>query len=321
MKLLLVGLDALDIKFFESSNLPAFKQLRNRAQWGTLHAAELWSGPNWTTIFTGLTKEHHGVTDSLGRPFDSEWIGSRPRDYLWDVLAENGYTVGVMNFPACYVARTIGPGSWMVGGWPGRPNVAPNQKLPGAFYSDVPDYSERGTLAALRPKGAGPGWAIHEWPFKDYMEWAYKNYDLEIHIAHQMQATDVLMIQCSVLDRAGHMLSTGHKGHQGANDKRYKAALNLAHWFLADAIDIWPSDYVALVSDHGFQGTKHSYNGTWAIAGPDVAPIRNNIEQADFMPTVLAALGIECERDGASKLIRKDTGAFDAQMKGLGYVV
>lgn len=322
MKLLIVGLDALDSARFTASDLLPLATLRNRAQWGTLHAADVWSGPNWTTIFTGLTKEHHGVTDSLGRPFDSEWIGSRPRDYMWDVLAGAGYTVGVMNFPACYVARAIGPGSWMVGGWPGRPNVAPNRHLPRDFYSDLPDYSERGPLAALRPKGAGPGWAIHEWPYIKYLKWARENYRIELDLAQEMPATDVLMIQCSVLDRVGHMLSTGNKGKRGANDPRYGKAMQLAAWFLSEAMDRWPAEYTALVSDHGFQGTSHSLDGTWAIAGPDVEPMRNNVEQVDFFSTVLDAIGVGCDpRDGAARLIRtSERAAMGAQMKGLGYV-
>ena len=320
MKLLLVGLDALDIIYFEESELDAFKSLRESSQWGTLHTDELWSGPNWTTVFTGLTKKHHGVTDSLGRPFDSEWIGSRPHDYLWDVLHEAGLTVGVCNFPACYVARAIGYGSWMIGGWPGRPSVSPVKRLPPDFYSDLPDYSERGPLASQRPKGATPGWAIHEMPFEDYLDWAVSNYLLEQQIAADMPATDVLMIQCSVLDRVGHMLSTPNKGKLGTRDPRYQDALKLADYFLELAMDRWPAEYVALVSDHGFRGEKHSHFGTWAIQGPGILQCRNNTEMVNFCPTILDAL-LDCDysRDGTSVLLRDEQDVAESRLKGLGY--
>jgi len=324
VKLLLVGLDALDIDYFSSTDLPAFKALRESSQWGTLHTEELWSGPNWTTLFTGLTKGHHGVTDSLGRPFDSEWIGSRPHDYFWDILHEHGLTVGVCNFPACYVARSIGPGSWMIGGWPGRPNIAPNRHLPDDFYSDLPDYSERGPITARRPRGAVPGWASHEIPWPEYLDWATANYTLEIQVAASMPATDVLMIQCSVMDRAGHMLSTPNKGGLGTADKRYRQALQFADYWLSLCLERWPAEYVALVSDHGFRGKEHSPFGTWALRGPGLLKCRNNTEMVNLTPTILDVFGIkyglEQGRDGQSVLLLDEPELAEQRMKGLGYV-
>jgi len=321
VKLLLVGLDALDIDYFSSSDLPAFKALRESSQWGTLHTEELWSGPNWTTLFTGLTKEHHGVIDNLGRPFNgSEWIGSRPRDYMWDILHEAGLTVGVLNFPACYVARYIGDGSWMIGGWPGPPSAAPARKLPQDFYTDLPDYAERGPLLARRPQGATPGWAIHEVPWQEYLEWAAHNYAVEIDLAQSMPDTDVLMIQCSVLDRAGHMLSTPNKGRKGASDPRYAQALEFANYFLDRCLEQWPAEYTALVSDHGYRGQHHSHFGTWAVRGPDILQCRNNTENLNFCPTVLdALLDSDYSRDGHSVLLQDEPEQAEDRLKGLGY--
>jgi predicted AlkP superfamily phosphohydrolase/phosphomutase len=318
VKLIIAGFDALDSKLFAKTTLPNLKQIRELSQWGTLNSDEMRTGPCWTSILTGLSIENHGVTHLLGLPFDgSNWFGGRLPDYIFDFLSQK-YTVGVVNFPSLYISREVH--GWMIGGWPGQPNIWPYTfKLPLDLYSDLPDYEKR-ALNYLRPQGAQEDWSIHEYPWSDYIKFARKNARMRLDYISSLPSVDVLMIQDSVMDRAGHMLSTPNKGKKGANDKRYLEALDLADWMIGELIKTYKPDYFSIVSDHGFDGSgivNHSKDGVWSLYGKDIVPCRNNTDQVNYTPTILDALGIEIERDGKSVLMKDDV---ERQLKGLGYI-
>ena len=321
-KLIILGFDGFDSELFEASRLPVLKKLRETSQWGTLYSEEMRTGPCWTSVLTGWNIETHGVTHLLGYPIDgSKCFNGRPNDYIFDELNNHGYSVGVANFPSLLHARRLD--GWMIGGWPKRPDIYPAAlRLPDNLYSDLPDYEQR-VLEPRRPTGSQQDWSIHEIPWDEYIEWAGINaFQRLFYAMNRLPQTDVLMIQESVLDRSGHMLSTPNKGKLGTDDERYQEALRL----VCSLISAVECEYLAIVSDHGFQGLSeadpekgcwHSHNGVWAITGPDIVATRNNTEQVNFMPTVLDALGIQVERDGYSVLIKNDV---ERQMKGLGYL-
>ncbi|MHA1961888.1 MAG: alkaline phosphatase family protein [Candidatus Thorarchaeota archaeon] len=324
-KLIILGFDGFDSGLFEASSLPALRKLRETSQWGTLYSEEMRTGPCWTTILTGWNIETHGVTHLLGYPIGgSESFNGRPRDYIFDELNKSKYSVGVANFPSLLHARRLK--GWMMAGWPNQPDIYPNRlKIPLGLYSDLPDY-ERRELESRKPAGAKEDWSIHEVPWKEYIRWAVRNALSRLYAIDALPKTKVLMVQESVLDRAGHMLSTPNKGRLGTDDPRYKQALMLVNNLVDYVMSTYTYDYLAIVSDHGFQGLSvadsekgcwHSHNGVWAISGPDIVNTRNDTEQVNFMPTILDALGIETERDGYSVLIKNDV---ESQLKGLGYL-
>lgn len=338
MKLCVLGLDALDSQLFECSDLYWFKHFRENGQWGTLYSEEMRTAPCWTSILTGWSIEHHGITHLLGYPYDgSNWFNGRPSDYIFDVLCElGGYNVGVANFPSILFARAITGGwssaSWMIGGWPSRPNghwnFHGNIAIPDNIYSDLPDYEER-ALIGLRPKGAQKDWAIHELSWGEYIEWAEINAFRRMKFIETLPEVDVLMVQESVLDRAGHMLSTPSHGRLGTDNSSYQGALKLANAIIGYVVENYKPEYLSVVSDHGFQGLSeadpnrgcwHSRRGTWAIVGPNVLSIRNDTDQVNYMPTVLDALDISVRRDGLSMLIKENDEFVMSKLKALGYV-
>lgn len=319
MKLIIAGFDALDSKLFESTELPHIKKLREASQWGTLYSKEMRTGPCWSSILTGWNIETHGITHLLGMPYDgSSWFGGRPRDYIFDVLGDS-YTVGVVNFPSLFIARQVN--GWMIGGWPGKPNIYPyHLRLPDDLYSDLPDYEKR-AINHLRPKGANEDWSAHEYPWKKYVEFVTTNIEKRFEVIDKMSTVDILMVQESVMDRAGHMLSTPNKGKLGAKDKRYNQALQIVDKMIGTLIERYNPDYFSIVSDHGFDGTGlvgHSENGVWSIYGSNVLQCRNDTDQVNYTPTILDALGIKVERDGQSVLM--EYMQVEKQLKGLGYI-
>jgi len=112
MKLLLIGFDALSpqLLFPRRDKLSAIDSLCSRAAWGSLesYCENPWTGPAWTTIYTGLLPEEHGITDGWGRPLrGSKTFDTCEAKYVWDVLVEEGFTVGLFNLPVTYPPRPI----------------------------------------------------------------------------------------------------------------------------------------------------------------------------------------------------------------------
>jgi hypothetical protein len=336
MKLCILGFDALDVRILEQAESPRLRQFRETGQWGTLISEVMRTGPCWTTILTGKRIETHGVTHLLGYPGGgAEWFGSRPRDYIFDYIHDAGYCVGVANFPSILFARDIGRKlpkivHWMIGGWPNRPNIAPESYrdyLPIGLYSDLPDYETR-ELNHRKPPGAMLDWSIHEVPWGEYIDWATENAWNRVNVIEDLPEVEVLMIQESVLDRAGHMLSTPNKGKLGRDDSRYNEAIGLVEDLIEWAQDSYNPDFLAIVSDHGYQGLseadpkhgcRHSKRGVWGLLGPGIINCRIDTDQENFAPTVLDAIGITMEEcDGYSQLMAEDS--VERALKGLGYI-
>lgn len=336
MKLCILGFDAFDVRIMESTELPHLKQFREVGQWGTLISEVMRTGPCWTTILTGKAIETHGVTHLLGYPGGgAEWFGSRPRDYIFDILYDFGFTVGVANFPSILFPREIGTKGysstqWMIGGWPNKPAIAPNhfrEYLPADLYSDLPDYEAR-ALDHRKPPGAMLDWSIHEVPWKEYIEWVKGNAWKRVGVIESLPQVEVMMVQESILDRSGHMLSTPNKGKLGRDDKRYERGIELVNELVGWAQDAYHPDYLAIVSDHGYQGLseadpkhgcRHSKRGVWGIIGDRVINCRIDMAQENFAPTVLDAIGVTMEGcDGYSQVMMEDS--VERALKGLGYL-
>ena len=306
MKLLIAGFDGLSAGIFESTELDALRELRETAQWGTLRSAEMETGASWTTVLTGWPVEIHGLRGFMGARIDNHvYFYNRPHDYIFDELADAGYTVGVINFPTMDKPRAIGQGSWMIGGWPYEPRAYPGtMQLPTDYYTDIADYGRRSV------PDREPGMPHHHmwWPqqvigTEEYFDFASDNQQRRIEVAASATAVDVLMIQCSVMDRVGHLLAYHPDyGGMGANHTAYEPFVQIVEWSIQELQERFHPEFLALVSDHGFAGRGHSPDGVWALRGPDVLPLRFDMEQECFMPTVLDALGIDVVREGISML-------------------
>lgn len=324
MKLLIVGFDGLDSRFFGQTELPHLKELRGQSQWGTLHAEIAATPPAWTTVLTGWRPTTHGLI-GYGASDKQVWFGNRPHDYIFDELGRAGYTVGVLNLPTLLVPRAIDGGSgWMIAGWPYAPRVWPSTlEVPGDYYTDISDYAHR-VMPEYNPEPQIKHplhyltWCYGVMTLEDYRAFAWANQKLRIEIAKNAAPVEVLIIQCNVVDRTGHYAKI-----QQVEDVQLelRRSLELVDWSLGELTEEFRPEHVALVSDHGFWGSKHSRKGVWALRGPDVYPLRLDTGQENFMPTVLDALGIEVKRDGTSVLVRQSEQDRQSEvLEALGYL-
>jgi len=325
MKLLIAGFDGLSAGIFESTDLDALTELRETAQWGTLRSAEMETGASWTTVLTGWPVEIHGLRGFMGARVDNHvYFYNRPHDYIFDELADAGYTVGVLNFPTMDRPRAIGQDCWMIGGWPYEPRAYPGtMQLPPDYYTDIADYGKR-TVPHREPeeKHHHCWWPQQVMDAVEYFDFANANQQRRIEVAVSAPQVDVLMIQCNVMDRAGHLL-TCHPDYDGmgADHTAYEPFVHIVEWSIQELQERFHPEFLALVSDHGFAGRGHSPDGVWALCGPDVLPLRFDTEQECFMPTVLDALGISVVREGISVLHRCSEQERQSEtLKALGYL-
>lgn len=326
MKLVIAGFDGLGSALFEATELLALNEVREASLWGTLRSAEMETGASWTTILTGWLAETHGLRGFMGAVDGKEvYFYKRARDYIFDELANVGYRVGVVNFPTMDVPRPIGPNSWMIAGWPWEPRTYPGTiEVPEGYYTDLADYGHR-SIKDLEPIGRPHHhmwWAQQVMDIEEYFAFVRVNQQLRIELATRAPAVDVLMIQCGVMDRAGHLLSYHPDyGGLGASHEAYGQFLQVVEWTVDELLGRFEPEFFALVSDHGFCGRGHGSEGVWALTGPDVAPLRFDTDQENFMPTVLDALGIEVMRDGISVLHRRSELRRRVDvLKSLGYL-
>ena len=196
-------------------------------------------------------------------------------------------------------------------------------EIPPDYYTSLADYGNR--LAPERVPDFPHHWLW--WPHAaigpdEYFALTRENQQRRIEIAERAPPVDVLMIQCSMMDRIGHLLSVHPDYGSGTqHSDEYERMLELVDWSVGELLGRFEPEHFALVSDHGFKGVGHSPHGTWALRGPDVFPLRLDTEQENFMPTVMEAMDIKVMREGTSVLIRRSEQERQSEvLAALGYL-
>lgn len=272
MKLLLIGFDALSPQFLSIANWVG----------NTSGASELesysdnpWTGPAWTTIYTGVLPEVHGVTDGWGRAIaDSEAFPTPSASYIWDDLAHDGLSVGVFNMPITYPPVSMeGRGSWLVSGFPSpdpdkhditSPSLSEqilvaDGDLIGRYYTDPIQFFTCTVMGQDDARmGAWHGIALDSGEEK-------VSEIIETISRHQLQVclrlfknhpVDVGFCQFSFLDRIGHLF-----GFTQDESERVERWYGLVDEFVGTLMDELKPEKWIIVSDHGFEGKEHLRNG------------------------------------------------------------
>lgn len=112
----LIGLDGADWNIihplFERGKLPNLARLVQEGTWGILETARPTKSPViWTSIATGKTMIKHGILDyqfvtdnNITIPYSA---GERITKTLWNILSEEGFTVGVINWFVTFPAEAV----------------------------------------------------------------------------------------------------------------------------------------------------------------------------------------------------------------------
>ena len=120
-KLLVFAIDCMDYKLYNEfrDDLPFLRQFEENNTFGKLVSDSVTTFPEWTTFFTGKSKEEHGIPYT-GLKNDKDIFTLKDvkvdkKYFLWNIIKDNGYSIGIYGLPMVYpIPKNI---DWGITGW------------------------------------------------------------------------------------------------------------------------------------------------------------------------------------------------------------
>lgn len=300
MTVYVVGLDGADWSllrpWIEAGSLPAFARVLDEGVAGDLESTlPPVTFPAWKCYSTGKTPGKLGVYEWFAYDRQTNEISAndasdfRSREY-WDVLADHGHSVGVVNMPTTHPAdarngdgdtddrlESSGDGEvFVVAGSPAnerKPFTSP-ESLKSELLSAVPGYRVKPDLVldeATADELVTEATALFEQRF-DAATWLAEERDCDL-VHTTLFATDTL--QHRLWDRPEALLSAYERVDE----------------LLGELLDRDDADAVVLMSDHGFREIDEVFLiNQWLIERGDLA-----IEESETRD-LLASIGVTEER-------------------------
>ena len=268
MKLYFLGLDGASAQIMFERDLPNVRRLLDESRYQPCMAEEdyPYTGPSWTSIYTGMSAEEHGVTDLWGRNIEGSESYDTLRDpVIWEMLNHAGMTTGVVHMPMTTCSRHVN--GYIVSGFPNELEHAgaAGELAPLLQARDISD------LIRLTPRDRI---LDNTW---------YRKYTLEqsieimkemvrrkaesVRILVRTHPVDCLFVQYSMLDRIGHLLNQYLRLRDGEGWS-YEPLLELYDWLdeiLGSLLDVGEDyDLLVVTSDHGWPaqaGDPYTYDG------------------------------------------------------------
>jgi predicted AlkP superfamily phosphohydrolase/phosphomutase len=268
---LVIGLDGACWRLFapwaRAGRLPALAALMERGTWGPLASTvPALTLPAWSSFMTGKNPGGHGVYafhrmafdryDSAGLANAADLRAVR----IWDVAAQAGRRVGVINVPPSYPLRPI-PNGYLVSCM-----LTP----PGERFTDPPEVAEElgeYEIDLPPPKGLRRDQSDYHERALTYLAGMRRQTRLRGEATLRVMArrpTDATCVVFYAPDRVQHYfweyVDPEHPAPEGSLDEDVRAALLAVYDELDAALGrlverAGPDANVVLLSDHGF-GTK-----------------------------------------------------------------
>lgn len=348
MELLVVGADGLDprlVRYYrEKGHLPVIDSLLDSGAAFDAMASRLeghdvpHTGPAWTTTYTGLTADQHGVTQG-GWTAGKLSLEPRFEHTVFSSLSRAGYDVGSFTMAITFPAMAD-DGSWMVSGFP---TAATSEEIaaPDGVYELLPGDYERLQAKSLL-SGDGPS-RVDDWIAVERR----KATDVLPDVLAE-RPVDVLFYGTQVADAMGHRciyrppyldgavrlvadrlnetfdlaLQPPRLGTLAWSDEVRKA-YRLVDKLLGTLVERHEPERVLLVSDHGFRldSRGHALLGSSLAMGDvdrpeSILEVKSCIERAlDVDPEPSADPEIESGQLDADR-----TDVVREQLDALGYL-
>jgi predicted AlkP superfamily phosphohydrolase/phosphomutase len=173
----LIGLDGADWNIihplFERGKLPYLQTLVQEGSWGVLQTDRPTKSPViWTSIASGMTMVKHGILDyryvtenNIEIPYSA---GERRVKTFWNILGEEGYTVGIINwfvtFPAEEVNGFLVSDRFRLGVYKYLPEkeITFPEELKDTLFSHVVMFKDQEYKKILRDEGLKDFWSEGE---------------------------------------------------------------------------------------------------------------------------------------------------------------
>ncbi|MDS0295345.1 alkaline phosphatase family protein [Halogeometricum luteum] len=248
-KTILIGLDGLGFSeigsLMDSGELPVLSSLSESTGVDLKSTHPPWTPCAWPSMLTGKNPGKHGVFDFYTRDgYDKRLVNRNDVDspYLHDVMAEEGLTPIIINFPVTHPAPSLGSGA-LVPGYLAREDTTfyprglrEEYESEYGKYRIYPDYGKDDDVVS------------------EYISVARNRRDMARFLDNQYE-WDLLAVQFQVTDSIFHDLEDRGKINQ---------ILSKIDGFVGDIISLDDSASVYVASDHGMGDYDWTfYVNTW----------------------------------------------------------
>jgi len=262
-KLLIFGVDGLNPdmvqKLIDKGEMPNFEKLQNQEQtvyggfesfvcegYSTPH-----TGPMWTSLYTGLKPEEHGITSGGWNDGDSKF---HVMNTVWDKLSDEGHEIFLYGMPMTYKAKDIN--GKMVSGFISTTlkSMWSNCVTPKKFEEELPDDFIENTssyVARVKTDGAKPGTDTQD--FYDAIRTSELNRLTTFKQVHGNE--EIVAYGTTLVDKIGHVAGISEDSEKAV--KSYK----ILDQMLGELLKTLKPEDVAVVSDHGFSEYSHDLTG------------------------------------------------------------
>lgn len=296
MRLMLIGIDALDFTLFNELVKVAgdYNAIKMTPEYPS-------TGESWTTLFTGMKMEHHGITDPWGRYV----LGDRGRlaensknypdvtvPYLWQYLNQAGFKCGIIGAPMTY-PPTKNVNAFHISGFP-VPDVSKRdfffpksieQFIPQDYKLDISDYNVK-LLEYTNPlaKGQNAEWGIN-WVMQQIAQTLETFNTLNVNVG----PVDFGSITFTFVDRFGHEFASQYR-------ERIEPVLtvyNMVNTVLETIEELFHPDNTIIISDHGMNGVNA--DSVHPMTGNKLNSIHNNDATFAFKGDAFVSVGVSVE--------------------------
>lgn len=264
LRLIIFGIDAADPEVILNNrpSLPNLDLLCRQGAFGRVQSL-FWSCDVWTTFYTGLSPEKHGVRYlRLSDPKANQELDPTIPHYLWKVLNSHGLRFGMVEGLYTYPAPTVNGFFWS-----GKPRLGENYIYPGYLKELVsnqpPDllppplsaYGIKEPFEKVPPEELQK--VLEHNYYADYPEHFARKLNWSKQKIEQMVdqiPVDVLFFYTTDIDLFGHF--TQHPACKNTVLKVYQALDR----FIGEMIGLLNPENVLFVSDHGMQPTAKLFD-------------------------------------------------------------
>jgi predicted AlkP superfamily phosphohydrolase/phosphomutase len=270
-RLVVIGWDGADpdlaFRWARAGELPNLARLMERGAWGALASTTPPATfPAWTSIFTGLGPGRHGITD-FTRPVPGRhairFLSATDRhgETLWQRFDREGLRSVVAAVPGTHPPDPI-RGAFVSGfDGPVTTGIDPSFVHPRSLWRERHEQLARFKFADVQELRIGPGW--HEQALARLLVGLGEKASLVIDLASQIEP-DLLVAVFGESDTVAHHFWRFHDSRSPRFDAGGSRLLGDAILRVYRSLDAWlarivalagPDAVIAVVSDHGFQGS------------------------------------------------------------------
>ncbi|MGC1120993.1 MAG: alkaline phosphatase family protein [Candidatus Methanofastidiosia archaeon] len=263
---IVLGIDGADFEVIQylvsRGDLKHFQKLMSDGVFGPLKSTiPPFTAPAWTSFFTGVHPEKHGIHDFVSRnpdTYDLALVSSRDRRVapLWSIISERNKRVAVVNIPMTYPPEALN--GIMISGFPFSSQRDRDITFPLTLLRELEGEYGSYELREANIIGIEYEEKKTKWNISTYVEAMKKVFDISLHLMYK-EPFDCFITEIQELDPVQHEFWCFwddivdfhvHKENLGRAVPRIYAEIDLLLGKMMDSMNEKCTLFV--ISDHGF---------------------------------------------------------------------